>query len=298
MIQIKKGYLQAFLAYFSWGLFPIFYKWLAIIPPLEVLAQRVIWSFFFCVLALLGRKQIKAFFQFFKNSNQKLLYLASSFCIGLNWYIYVYAITNNQILQGSLGYFINPIFNVLLGVLIYKEKLTLTDKIAICLITIGVLVQSMGLEGFPYIALSLAATFSIYGLLRKKMQAGSLMSMTMETSILLPLCLIYTYLIISHDTAVVPDISSTLKFGVFISGSITLVPLLLFSAAAKVLPLSHLGFIQVLSPSIQFISGYFIYNEPLGPMKLASFIIIWIACAIFLSGKLRRKGRAISANIH
>lgn len=298
MIQINKGYLQAFLAYLSWGVFPIYYKWLSKIPPLEVLAQRIIWSFLFCLLALAARKQLKAFWQFFINSNQKLLYLGSSVCIGLNWYIYVYAITNNQILQGSLGYFINPIFNVLLGVIFYKEKLSLTDKIAISLITIGVLVQSFGLDGFPYLALLLATTFAFYGLLRKKMQAGSLMSMTMETSLLMPLSFVYVFIIIGNGTAVVPEVSTSLQIGVFISGAITLIPLLLFSAAAKVLPLSHLGFIQVLSPSIQFLSGYFIYQEPLGTMKLVSFVIIWTACAIFLSGKLKRKGRAIRPNIH
>ncbi len=263
--QIEKhgshyGILYGIAAYGSWGIFPLYFKTVANVPPVEVLAHRALWSFVMLavLVGLLGRwKEVWREL----HSRKLLLMLAlSTLFIAANWLMFIYAVTSGQVLQASLGYFINPLVNVLLGVLFLRERLRPRQMLSIGLALIGVLVLTALVGKVPWVALTLALTFSFYALMRKLMPVDGFVSLTVETLLMVPVALAYLGYVAatsSHE----PLRLSTVGL-LMLSGPITTVPLLFFGAAARRLRLSTMGILQYLSPTLQFLLAVLAFGEP------------------------------------
>jgi chloramphenicol-sensitive protein RarD len=288
--QIEKhgshyGILYGIAAYGSWGIFPLYFKTVASVPPVEVLAHRALWSFVMLavLVGLLGRwKEVWREL----HSRKLLLMLAlSTLFIAANWLMFIYAVTSGQVLQASLGYFINPLVNVLLGVLFLRERLRPRQTLSIGLALIGVLVLTAFVGKVPWVALTLALTFSFYALMRKLMPVDGFVSLAVETLLMVPVALAYLgYLAAtsSHE----PLRLSTVGL-LMLSGPITTVPLLFFGSAARRLRLSTMGILQYLSPSLQFLLAVLVFGEPFSSAQLLSFACIWAAVLIYATDSLR-----------
>lgn len=277
--NFKLGMLYASLAYLGWGFFPIYWKFLKHVPLLQILSHRVLWAFVFYTFILFykNRKLV-----LFKPENKKTflsLTLASILLMG-NWLVYIYAVNSNQIVESSLGYYINPLVNILIGVLFLKEKLSKYQTIAVVLATVGVLIISLDQGRIPWIALFLAISFSCYGLIKKLNPLSGLKSNQFESIIVLPLAAAYL-LTQSHDWATPQNITASVALLVG-SGIITGLPLVFFAEATQRIPYYLMGFFQFLSPSLQFLSGILIFSEPLSDLKLKGFVFIWLAGSILI----------------
>lgn len=277
----QNGLPFALAAYIIWGFAPIFFKLLTQIMPIEVLAQRVIWSLPFCFLIMAIRGQIGEFRKAFANPKLLGLLVISATLIATNWLIYIYAMFNEHLLAASIGYYLNPLLNVVLATLFLKEKLNRLQAVAVAIAVIGVAILAAGALDSLWISLSLAFTFATYGLLRKIAPIGAVPGLGVETTLLLPVALI----VAGYFVIAVPqtgfgdgwDINALLLAG----GIVTTTPLLLFATAARRMSYVSLGFVQYLAPSIVFILGYFVYNEPLDRGSLACFILIWFSVTLF-----------------
>lgn len=277
--QHKLGMIYASLAYLGWGFFPIYWKFLQHVPLMQILSHRVLWAFVFYTGILLYRQKK---FVLFKPENKKTiinLSIASVLLMG-NWLVYIYAVNSNQIVESSLGYFINPLVNILVGVFFLKERLSRYQMIASVLAAIGVLIISFDQGHIPWIALFLAVTFSAYGLLKKLNPVSGLKSNQFESMIILPVALLY---LLSQPTSWVTD-DNLLPSALFLIGSgvVTGLPLIFFAEATQRIPYYLMGFFQFLAPTIQFLSGVLIFNEPMSLLKLKGFLFIWIAGALLI----------------
>lgn len=268
------GIIYALLAYLSWGLFPIYWKFLKHIPLLQILSHRVLWAFLFYTLILFYKKRKLSLFL---PQNRKLFFKLSAASVLLmgNWLVYIYAINSNQVVEGSLGYFINPLINILIGVFFLKEKLSNYQIGATLLASIGVFIISIDQGHIPWIALFLGITFSCYGLLKKLSSTSGLESNQFESMLIAPVALIY--LTLQPIDWVTPENLRTSVFLLVGSGIITGLPLVFFAEATQRVPYYLMGFYQFLSPTMQFLTGVLIFSEPLSAMKLKGFIFIWFA---------------------
>lgn len=277
--EFKSGITYAFLAYLGWGFFPIYWKFLKHVPLLQILSHRVIWAFIFYTVVLIYKRHR---FVIFKPENRKdlmKLILASVLLMG-NWVVYIYAVNSNQIVESSLGYFINPLVNIFIGVIFLKEKLSRNQMIATALAFIGVLIITLDQGHVPIIALFLAITFSIYGLLKKFMKISGLLSNQFESLIMVPVAAIF--LLTQDHSWLTPEnqiISIVLLVG---AGVVTGLPLIFFAEATKRIPYYLIGFFQFLAPTLQFLSGVVIFSEPLSSLKLKGFVFIWLAGALLI----------------
>ena len=276
--QIGIGY--ALLAFSAWGFLPIYWKLLDTLPSLEILAHRMVWSVLFLVVLLAVQKRLAEFRDLFKTPKYVLMLLGTAVLLGINWFFYIYGVNTNQIVETSLGYFINPLFNVLLGVIFLKERLNFWQVLALVMATLGVLNFLRGLDSLPWIALVLACTFSCYGLLRKMIPVKPLVGLLVETSLLSPFALI---MIVVWNAEGVENFGGEWKNIFFLVGAgvITALPLLWFTNAGKRLRYSTLGFINYMTPSIQLIIGVFLYNEPFTSTHAVTFGLIWTGLFIF-----------------
>jgi len=283
------GMASAASAYLMWGILPIYWKSIYFVPSSEILAHRVVWSFLFMVLVLLVTGKIRSFiselYQVVSSPKQIIVLVLASFFISVNWLTYIWAVSNNRVIETSLGYYINPLVSVLLGIIVLKERLSFWQLISLFLATIGVLNITMNFGSFPLVGLLLAISFGLYGLLKKFMNLGAVAGITSETLMISPFALIY--LVILHKSGYeafgsqAPGVSALLMG----AGIVTAVPLILFSAGARRLSLSAVGFLQYIAPSIALVLGVFLYHEPFTAVHLVSFIFIWAALTIFsLSG--------------
>ena len=272
--NLKAGMAYATLAYLGWGFFPIYWKFLHHIPVLQILCHRVLWSFLFYTVILFFKE--RKFFIFKPETKRAFLSLAlASVLLMGNWLVYIYAVNSDQVVESSLGYFINPLVNILIGVLILKERLSVFQTVATLLAALGVLIISIGQGHIPWIALFLAVTFSCYGLIKKKTSISGLKSNQFESLIFIPVAILFLFL--QEQTWIKSEnvpLTAALLAG---SGLITGLPLIFFAEATQKIPFYLLGFFQFLSPTIQFLSGVFIFGEPLSEMKLRGFIFIWVA---------------------
>ena len=281
----KHGIIYAIAAYGSWGLFPLYFKAVASVAPVEVLAHRALWSFavLAVLVAFLGRwselgRELR--------SGKLLVMLGlSTLFIAANWLVFIYAVISGQVLQASLGYFINPLVNVLLGVMILRERLRPYQTLSIMLALVGVLVLAGFVGEMPWIALTLALTFGLYGLMRKIMPVDGLVSLTVETLAMTPVALAYlVYLGATRQGAG----SSLGTLGLLaLSGPVTTIPLLFFGAAARQLRLSTMGILQYLSPTLQFLLAVVAFREPFSTAQIVSFGCIWTAIAIYTADSYR-----------
>ncbi len=277
-------------AYFLWGILPLYFKLVGQVPAVEIVADRVIWSVLFLAGLVTLRRRWGAIRTALGTGRVLLILIATAGLIAANWLIYIWAIVNGHILAASLGYYLNPLVNVLLGVIILKEKLTRGQLAAVLLAAAGVAVLAFGAGSSLWISLSLALSFGLYGFVRKVTPVDSLEGLAIETAILAPLSL--GYLLWAH-----PGISglaaydATTNVLLIVGGALTAIPLLLFNAAAKRLPYSTLGFLQYLAPTLQFLLAVAVYGEVLTIAHMVCFAAIWTALAIF-AGEGLRVGRA------
>lgn len=290
------GLAPALGAYLIWGFLPLYLVLVRSVPPFEFVGWRIIWTLPLCLVIVAWRRQFPELLAALQSPKSLLALLASSILIGINWFVYIWAIMNGEVYATSIGYYLNPLLNVLLGTLVLGETLSRRQWIAVGIAALAVALLATGAETMTslWISLSLGFSFGVYGLVRKQVSVGSLPGLTIESAILLPVAAAIAgwYAISPQGSAFGHDpwMSALIIF----SGVVTAVPLLLFAIAARRMDYSTLGFIQYLSPTIVFFLGLFVFHQPLAPAKLASFVLIWVAVAIFV-WDLWAKRRAASA---
>jgi chloramphenicol-sensitive protein RarD len=278
---MKKGTLYAAIAYALWGLLPVYWKWVAEVPALQVLCHRISWSFLTLILVVLARGALKSTWAGFASAKVLRAYTAAAVLIGVNWLVYIWAVKAGFIVETSLGYFINPLLNVFLGVVFFKERLRPWQAAAIALAGAGVLYLATVYGSLPWIALSLAVTFSLYGVVKKTAPLGSLDGLTLETGILLLPALAFLAYAGHTGSGTFLHVRPSIDALLVGTGLITTVPLLLFSSAARRIPLSLVGLLQYIAPTLQFLIGVLVYREPFSLAKLAGFGIVWLALLIY-----------------
>jgi chloramphenicol-sensitive protein RarD len=248
----RNGVINAISAYLLWGLAPIYFKLISSISPDEIMVHRIIWSSLLLFLIVIISKRSRVLIDTLKQPRLLAKLALSATFLLVNWFLFIWAINNDHLLDASLGYFINPLFSVALGVIFLGERLRKMQKFAVALALCGVLIQLVALGSLPVISLALAGTFGIYGLLRKKMHLDSFVGLLIESSMMLPLAIVYWLLFVNTNTANMFENSSNLNLLLIAAGVVTTAPLLCFTAAAKRLTLSTLGFFQYIGPSIMF----------------------------------------------
>lgn len=287
----RQGVLLAISAYTMWGIAPIYFKALGAVPALEILSHRVIWSFFLLAALLHFGRHWRSVRDIFCDK-RKLIYLTTSaILIGVNWLIFIWAVNANHMLDASLGYYINPLINVLLGMLFLGERLRKMQWVAVALAAAGVLIQLIAFGSVPLVAIALACTFGFYGLLRKKVSVNAQTGLFIETLVLLPAALIYVLWIANSATSDFTQNTMSLNLLLIAAGVITTLPLLCFTGAATRLKLSTLGFFQYIGPSLMFLLAVAVYGEAFSLDKALTFVFIWGALVVFSFDGLRNSRR-------
>ncbi|HEV2568610.1 EamA family transporter RarD [Sphingomonas sp.] len=292
--EAKKGVGFGLSAYLLWGFLPVYFKLLGEVLPTEVVAQRVLWSVLLLAGLIAGTRRWPQLLSALRNPKALKLLAASALLIGFNWLVYIWAIGASHVLETSLGYFLNPLVNVVMGVALLKERLTRAQGLAVALAAAGVAVLAVGAGSGLWISLALALSFATYGLIRKIAPVDSLEGLTIETVLLAPVAAAYLFWLsatgaIRFGTEL--DLSVLLALG----GVVTATPLLLFAAGARRLQYSTLGLLQYIAPTIQFLLAVLAYGEPLTTAHLICFACIWSGLAIYAADGLRRAARPVSA---
>ena len=276
-----KGVVAAIAAFLAWGLFPVFWKLLGLIPPLELLAHRVVWSLIFIGLTILFTTRTKQIKHIVLNKEVMPFLLLTSALIAINWFVFIWAVNNGHVISSSLGYYINPLLNVVLGTIFLDEHLNRKQIIAVAFAGIGVLILTVFVGGIPWVALILAGSFGGYGLIRKKLSVGSITGLGAESLILSLPAVIYLAYLGFVGTGSFGTISWKYNLLLALSGVVTALPLVWFAYAVQRLRLSTIGFIQYLAPTCMFLLGVFIYKEEFSGTHLITFIFIWSGLAIY-----------------
>jgi chloramphenicol-sensitive protein RarD len=277
----RKGVLYAIVAYLMWGFFPIYWKQLETIDALQLIGHRFGWSFILLLLFVILTRQWKNFRSLAFNKKTIRIYLIAAVLISVNWFTYVWAVNHNFVVETSLGYYINPLFSVLLGVIFFRERLRFVQWIPIGLAAIGVIYLTLTYGSLPWIALTLAFSFGLYGLIKKTAPLNSLYGLTLETGLMfLPAV---AYLIFCETTGQGAFLhSGSFKDGMMVgAGLVTIVPLLLFSSALPRVPLSTIGILQYINPTMQFLLGVLVYKEPFTHNDLIGFGLVWAGLILF-----------------
>ncbi len=288
----RAGIACATGAFVLWGLFPLYWKQLASVPALEVVAHRTIWGCLSLIAWVTLRRGWADVRSVARAPRTLALLTASAGLIGLNWLLYIWAVTHGHIVDASLGYYLNPLVNVLLGVLVLRERLSRGQTIAVALACAGVAILTLSYGRLPWIALALASTFGLYGLVRKTVAAEPLVGLLWETALLAPIALAFLLAAEARGAGAFGHGAAVTSLLLALGGAVTAVPLVLFAFGARALPLSTLGFIQYLSPSLQFLLGVLLYREPFTLAHGVSFAVIWTALVLLTLELRRRLGRA------
>ncbi|ARV71211.1 EamA family transporter RarD [Vibrio campbellii] len=291
--RARQGVLLAVGAYTMWGIAPIYFKSIAEVSPLEILSHRVFWSFFLLAALLHFGRQWRSVRDIIKNKTKMMYLVSTAILVGANWLIFIWAVTSNHMLDASLGYYINPLINVLLGMVFLGERLRKLQWFAVALAACGVLVQLIVFGSVPVVAIALAMSFGFYGLLRKKVSVEAQTGLFIETLVMLPAASIFLFFIASTPTSNMFENPWQLNTLLVAAGVITTLPLLCFTGAATRLKLSTLGFFQYIGPSLMFLLAVLIYGEPFTSDKAITFAFIWGALVVFSFDGLRnnRKSR-------
>ncbi|MGW7888450.1 EamA family transporter RarD [Staphylococcus xylosus] len=281
--EFKKGIFFAFGAYFLWGILPIYWGLINDIGAFEILSFRIVLSMIFMLFIVILTKNTEPFKRdiqrLFTNPIQLIAIIAAGYVITINWGTFIWAVTNGHVLQSSLGYYINPLVSILLALIFLKERFNKLEWIAIGLVVVGVLYMTLKIGVFPGISLLLAGSFGIYGLIKKLIPIDAISSITIECIVTAPAGFIYLWYIWHHGGLTFGmNVSS---FWLLFSGAVTAVPLILFSAGARRIPLSLTGFIQYIGPTLMFLIGIFLFKEPFDLDQLITFIFIWIGIIIY-----------------
>ena len=291
---MNRGMLYALGAYLAWGFLPVFWKAVHLATPLEILAHRVVWSLLFLLAVLTVLRQWRWLGRVATDRRILLTFALTSLVLSINWLTYIWAVNAGHVVESSLGYFINPLVNVVLGVVVLHERLRWGQWAAVCLAATGVIYLTISLGTLPWIALTLAFSFGIYALMRKTASLNSLEGLTLETLFMIIPAVGYLLYLEATGRGTFGHVSPTLTILLFATGVVTAVPLLLFAAGARRIPLSLVGLLQYATPTIQLMLGVFLYHEPFSVSKLVGFVLIWLALLIY-SGEGLWQRRQVNA---
>ena len=275
------GLIYAASAFLIWGLSPLYWKALGAVPALEIIAHRVVWSFLFLMGLILLQGRWSEFAEILKSGRMLLTLMLTAILVSANWLLYIWAVNNNYMLQASLGYYINPLVNVVLGLLFLRERLRRPQILAVMLAASGVLYLTIAYGKFPWISLTLALSFGLYGLIRKVAPVGALVGLAVETMLLSPPAVLYLVYLNSQGADTIFHVSLKLDLLLIGCAPLTAAPLLFFTLGAKRLYLSTVGLMQYIGPSGMFLLAIFFYNEPFSTSQLWTFAMIWAALGIY-----------------
>lgn len=278
--EARSGVLIGLLAYFMWGVFPVYFKWIASVAPLEVLGHRVLWAVPFGAIIIFARRQWPEVRMALVDRAMLAWLALAALCISLNWLIYIWAVQNDRIFETSLGYYINPLMYVGVGVALLGERLRRLQIVAVVLASFGVLFLAVSGGAFPWVALSLAVLFTAYGVIRKQIAIGAMPGLFIETLLLFPIAAIWIAWLVATQKASITAGDSGLSALLILGGPITVLPLLFFAIAAKRVTLTTIGFLQFLAPTLQFFTGIY-YGEQLTTAHIVCFGSIWAAVLFF-----------------
>lgn len=292
---MKKGLLAAAIAYFFWGILPIYWHSLHAVSATEILLHRIIWSLVVVLLLLAVRRNGRWLREARQHPAILRVFFVTSLLLAVNWLVYIWANNNGHIVEASLGYFINPLVNVVLGLVVLHEHLRSGQWLAVTIATAGVIFLMIAAGGWLWISFALALSFGFYGLLRKTAQLGSLEGLTVEMSILFLPALAGLLWLISRGEAAFGAAGPQITLLLIFSGVITAIPLLLFASGARQVPLSTLGLLQYIAPTLQFSIGVFLYHEPFDHVRLIGFSIVWLALAVYWFEGYQHRRAALAA---
>jgi len=298
-MKINRGILYGIGAYTFWGLLPIYWKALQQVPAPEILANRMVWSLIFVAALLFVRRHWSWLRPALHNRRVLLTYFATSTLLAINWFTYIWAVNAGYIIETSLGYFINPLVNVLLGVLFLRERLRIAQVLALSLAAGGVVYLTVIYGAFPWIAITLALTFGFYGLLRKTGSLDSTEGLSLETALYFIPALSYLLFLNANGSGSFANSDPRTTLLLAGTGVVTGVPLLLFGAAARRITMTNLGLLQYIAPTMQFLLGVFVYNEAFSRVQLIGFVFIWLALIVYsIEGLRHNRGRVTTAAIN
>jgi len=278
--EARSGVVLGLIAYTLWGVFPVYFKWIEEVAALEVLTHRVVWAVPFGAVIIFARRQWQEVRRAFVDRTMLAWLALAALSISANWLIYIWAVQNARIFEASLGYYINPLMYVAIGVVALGERLRRLQVVAVALASVGVLYLTISGGIFPWVALSLAALFTAYGVIRKQVAIGAMPGLFVETTLLFPFAAAYLGMLMAGQAASFGAGDTGLSLLLVMGGPITVIPLLLFAMSAKRLTLTTIGFMQFLAPTLQFCTGLY-YGEELSPAHLVCFGLIWAAVAFF-----------------
>lgn len=277
--------MAALSTYLIWGVLPLYWNLLARAEANEILAHRIIWSFFFMVVVLMVTKRWQSFKEdcraLWQNKKRGAILLLAAFTISLNWLTYIWAVNHGHVIDTSIGYYINPLMSVLFGIVFFRERISGLKKISLLLAAIGIVLMTYELGKLPWVAVALAVTFSVYGALKKQLHLNPFSSITLETLLMVPFAVPYIGMLMmspaNHFSLATPDLALYLMG----TGVVTAVPLVLFSYGANLLPLNVLGFFQYISPTIGLLLGIFFFHETFGMAQISALGFVWAAIVLF-----------------
>jgi chloramphenicol-sensitive protein RarD len=285
----RRGLLYGVVAYAMWGLFPLYWPLLEPGGAMEILAHRVVWSLAFVVLLLVVRR--RAFRDLPRDSRGLALLAAAAVLIGINWGVFIWAVNHDHVLEGSLGYFVNPLVSVALGVFVLGERLRAVQWAAVAVAAAGVTVLAVATGRPPWIALTLASTFGTYGLVKKVVGVGAVEGLTVEAAALTPAALGYLAWLAVTGRSTFTSHGADHTLLLMSGGAVTAVPLLLFAGAAAAAPLSQLGLLFYINPTMQFLIGVFVAHESLSAGRLVGFALVWVALVVFTADSITNHRR-------
>src|SRR5690606_34570572 len=289
--EYKIGVLYAVIAYITWGVLPLYWKLIDEVSAIEILAHRIVWSLVFVLGIILvskkGMQLVTSLKEIVKNKIKLFGIIASSILITINWATYIWAVNTDHIIDASLGYYINPLVSVLLGIIVLKERLLFWQGVSFALAGVGVLILTIQYGSFPWVAFTLALSFGFYGLTKKLAKLDSLLGLAMETMIIAPIALMYLGYLYNSGVDSFTGASVDVRLLLMGAGVVTALPLLWFASGANRIPLSTVGFIQYIAPTISLLLGVFLYGEQFTKTHLITFICIWLALLIYSFSKTK-----------
>jgi chloramphenicol-sensitive protein RarD len=288
---MKKGTLFVFVSYVLWGFFPIYFKTLHLVSAFQIVAHRFIWSFLFLLLLVAIRRELGALKTAIK-PRILLIYLGAGTVLAINWLTYIWSVNNGYLVEASLGYFINPLVSVLLGIIFLREKLRPAQWVPVGIAAAGVVYLTVSYGGLPWVSLVLAVSFGLYGLIKKTAPLGSLYGLTIETAMLILPAFGFLLFSEANGTGNFGHMGIIISLLLVFTGVVTAIPLLLFASGTREVPLSTVGLLQYISPTLQFLTGVFIFHEAFSRDHLIGFSIIWLALVIFSAESLISRRRS------
>ncbi|MCF4007915.1 EamA family transporter RarD [Rheinheimera sp. UJ63] len=294
----KLGGVFAASAYTLWGIAPLYFKQIDYIPAAEILIHRIVWSFLLLALVIVALRQVQSTFRVFRQPKMLASLLLTAVLLGGNWWLFIWAVNNKHMLDASLGYYINPLLNVLLGMVFLGERLRKLQWLAVSLAAAGVLWQIISFGALPWVALTLACSFAIYGLLRKKLAVDAITGLFFESLLLMPLALWYWNTFAESSAVNLLDNTLALNAYLVAAAFVTTIPLLCFIAGARRLRLSTMGFFQYIGPTFMFIFGVWLYQEPFAAERLFTFSFIWAGLICYSYDAWRNSRQSRKANLN